>query len=120
RQTNGDQMAVYEFRCPEHGSFEIEAAIGAAPSTPSCSVCGGQARRVFSAPMLGRVGAAVQRAVDNAERSSEEPDVVTSLPAGGQRSAQPQYTRDPKHRRLPKPWTRPRGTELPMPDVVFP
>lgn len=96
-------MAAYEFTCDAHGRFEIEAAIGSAPSMQSCPGCGRQARRVFSAPMLGRVGSAVRSAAEHAERSSDEPDVVTSLPARDARSAQPQYTHDPAHQRLPRP-----------------
>lgn len=96
-------MAAYEFTCAEHGRFEIAAAIGSAPSTPSCPDCGEPARRVFSAPMLGRVDAATRSTLERAERSGHEPDVVSSPPPNRDRSAQPRYTHDPAHQRLPKP-----------------
>lgn len=96
-------MAAYEFTCAEHGTFEIAATIGSAPSAPSCPDCGEPGRRVFSSPMLGRVDAGLRTTLENAERSSDEPDVVTSPPPRRGRSAEPRYTRDPAHQRLPKP-----------------
>lgn len=95
-------MAMYEFTCEEHGGIELETAMGTAPPTLQCPDCGQQARRVFSAPMLGRLPRALTTAFESAERSGDEPDVVTSPPPRTQRAAQQQYTHDPMHRRLPK------------------
>lgn len=93
-------MAAYEFACDEHGTFEVEATIGSAPSTSLCPHCDSHARRVFSAPMVGRVGSTVRAAAEHAERSSDEPDVVTSPPP--RRPAAQQYTHDPADQRLPR------------------
>ncbi|MDA8369793.1 MAG: hypothetical protein M0026_07960 [Nocardiopsaceae bacterium] len=95
-------MAIYQFMCDEHGGIEREAVIGTAPPTLSCPDCGQQARRVFSAPMLSRLSRAMTTAFENAERSGDEPDVVTSVPSRTGRPAQQRYTHNPTHRRLPK------------------
>lgn len=96
-------MAVYQFTCDEHGAIELETAIGTAPQALECPDCGERARRVFSAPMLGRLPRATTTAVERAERTSDEPDVVTSIPPRTGRTAAQRYTHNPAHRRLPKP-----------------
>lgn len=95
-------MAIYQFRCHEHGRIELEAAMGTAPPTLPCPDCDRQARRVFSAPMLGRTPHVVATAFERSERSADQPDVVTSLPPRTGRADQQRYTHDPKHRRLPE------------------
>lgn len=95
-------MAIYQFMCDEHGGIELEAAMGTAPATLACPDCTCRARRVFSAPMLARTPRSVSTAHQNAERSADEPDVVTSLPPRTGRTVRQQYTHDPMHRRLPK------------------
>lgn len=96
-------MAIYQFRCDEHGGIELEAAMGTAPPTLSCPGCDRQARRVFSAPMLGRTPRAVATAFEGSQRSADQPDVVTSLPSSADPAHQQRCTHDPKHQRLPKP-----------------
>ncbi len=95
-------MATYQFACEEHGGIELEAAMGTAPQVLPCPDCGGRARRVFSAPMLGNLPRAVTTAFESAERSGDAPEVVTSVPPSMRRPAQ-RYTHDPAHRRLPRP-----------------
>lgn len=95
-------MATYQFKCDEHGGIETEVAIGTAPATLSCPHCGQQAHRVFCAPMLSRLSRTVTTAFESAERSGDEPDVVTSVPPHTGRPAQQRYTHNPTHRRLPK------------------
>ncbi|WP_193517323.1 FmdB family zinc ribbon protein [Nocardiopsis kunsanensis] len=95
-------MAIYQFMCEEHGGLELEAAMGTAPPTLSCPDCGRQARRVFSAPTLGRTPRAVATAFERAERSADEPNVVTSLPPRSGRARPQRYTHEPTHQRLPR------------------
>lgn len=95
-------MTVYQFSCAEHGALELEAAIGTAPQTLSCPDCGGQARRVFSAPMLGRFPRTVATAIEHAESSGDAPQVVHSVPHRTGTAAGQRYTHNPVHRRLPK------------------
>jgi putative FmdB family regulatory protein len=80
-------MAIYEFACENHGPFDVMLPLGTAPSSLACPTCGNGSARVFSAPML-RTGRAVAwtAALDHAQKSRHEPDVVTSLPRTSRRS----------------------------------
>jgi hypothetical protein len=42
-------------------------------------------------------------AIDNAERTSESPDVVTSIPSAGARRRTPMAPANPALQRLPRP-----------------
>lgn len=74
-------MALYEYRCEQDGVFEVTRALGTAPASVTCSVCGSEAQRILSLPMI-RSGSrtAWTAAMDHAQKSRYEPDVVTSLP----------------------------------------
>jgi putative FmdB family regulatory protein len=97
-------MPIYEYRCYEHGVFEITRPLSMATESAKCLVCGGEAKRVFSAPML-RSGSrtALLAAMDHAEKSRHEPDVVTSVPSTGARRRTPVLPLTPTLRRLPRP-----------------
>ncbi|MBK1616688.1 hypothetical protein CKO44_24930 [Rubrivivax gelatinosus] len=75
-------MALYEYLCSEHGPFDTHWPLGTAPAAAACPRCDAAARRVFSAPML-RTGRrqAWTAAVEHAEKSGHEPDVVSAPPA---------------------------------------
>ena len=73
-------MALYEYRCEQDGAFDMTRPIGTAPASTPCPVCGSVARRVFSKPMLMFVPREVIAAIDHAEKTRHEPDIVTSLP----------------------------------------
>jgi putative FmdB family regulatory protein len=96
-------MAVYEYRCDRDGAFELMRPLGAQPASSPCPVCRGEARRVFSTPMLRRAPRALVAAVDHAEKSRTEPEVVTSLPAAPRRRRTPVLPLTPTLRRLPRP-----------------
>ena len=96
-------MAIYEYRCDRHGAFELMRPLGAQPARTPCPVCNGEARRVFSTPMLTRAPRALVAAIDHAEKSRTEPDVVTSLPPSGRRRRTPVVPLTPTLRRLPRP-----------------
>ena len=97
-------MAIYEYRCDQDGVFEVTRPLGTAPESVSCSVCGSEARRVFSIPTI-RCGSrtVLFAAIDHAEKSRHEPDVVTSLPSTGARRRTPVLPLTPILRRLPRP-----------------
>ena len=97
-------MATYDYRCDQDGVFEVTRPLGTAPESVACSVCGGEARRVFSIPMV-RSGSrtALFAAIDHAEKSRYEPDVVTTLPSTGARRRTPVVPLTPALRRLPRP-----------------
>ena len=96
-------MALFEFRCAEDGAFEIRAPIGAPPTSAPCPGCGHEASRVYSKPMLMRAPRALVAAIDNAEKSAHEPEVVTSLPRLPRHQRTPVLPLTPKLRGLPRP-----------------
>jgi putative FmdB family regulatory protein len=96
-------MAIYEYRCDEDGVFEISRPLGAAPGSSACPVCLGEARRVFSKPMLSSAPRALVAAIDHAEKTRHEPDIVTSLPPTGARKRTAVLPLTPTLRRLPRP-----------------
>ncbi|MFM9959592.1 MAG: FmdB family zinc ribbon protein [Phycisphaerales bacterium] len=97
-------MAIYEYRCKQHGVFEITRPLGTAPASAPCSACGSEARRVISLPMVisGR-RSAWSAAIEHAEKSRYEPEVVTSVPASGARRRTPVLPLTPVLQRLPRP-----------------
>jgi len=94
-------MATYEYRCDEDGGFEVTRALGTAPESVPCPACRSEARRVFSPPMLTSTPRALGAAIDHAEKSRYEPEVVTSLPPSRKRT--PVLPLTPTLRRLPRP-----------------
>jgi putative FmdB family regulatory protein len=97
-------MAFYDYRCETDGVFEITRALGSAPATAACPACGAAARRVFATPMLATTAPkALVAALDHAEKTRHEPDVVTSLPRRPPHQRTPTLPLAPKLRRLPRP-----------------
>jgi putative FmdB family regulatory protein len=97
-------VAIYEYRCEQDGVFEVTRPLGTAAEAETCSVCGSQARRVISRPMvLCGSRPAWTAAIEHAEKSRHEPDVVTSLPSTGARRRTPVLPLTPTLRRLPRP-----------------
>jgi len=96
-------MAIYEYRCDQHGAFEVTRAIGTAPASIACPACERPARRVFSKPMLSSTPSALAAAIDHAQKTRDEPDLVTSLPPAGSRRRTPVLPLTPMLRRLPRP-----------------
>ncbi len=95
-------MAIYEYLCDQDGEFEVMRRLGTALETEPCPSCGKQARRVFSMPMLRSASrSGWNAAIDHAEKSRFEPEVVSSLPPSGARRPSVQMT--PALRSLPRP-----------------
>jgi putative FmdB family regulatory protein len=96
-------MVIYEYRCQQHGVFERMQPMGAASSIAPCPQCGGDAMRALSAPSVTRSSrAAWFGAVEHAEKSRHEPEVVSAVPSAGARRAR-QVQMTPALRRLPRP-----------------
>jgi len=94
-------MAVYVYRCAEHGPTEHPWPIGTAAAAVPCPACGAPAPRVYTAPRLS-LGSSTRRAlIDRTERTRDEPEVVSAPPPrrGGGAAAR----RNPALRRLPRP-----------------
>ena len=96
-------MTLYEYRCEQDGVFDVMRPMGAAPASVVCPDCHGESARVFSKPLLHTVPRALAGAMDRAERSRHEPEVVTSPP------------RRPMHRRTPMAPLTPKTSRLPRP-----
>jgi len=96
-------MAIYEYRCEQDGAFELTGPLGVPPEAAVCPACNGAARRVFSKPMLSFAPRALVAAIDQAEKSRYEPEVVTSLPPAHPRKRTPVLPLTPTLRRLPRP-----------------
>lgn len=97
------QLATYEYRCDIDGAFDVMRPFGTAPATVACTVCGRESQRVFSIPFLPSSATGVMAALDRAEKSRHEPDVVTSLPSAGPRRRAPAARMTPALQRLPRP-----------------
>lgn len=96
-------MAIYEYRCARHGVIELIRPIGTAPESVACTSCDAEARRVFSPPMLRRADREVVAAMDRAEKTRDEPEVVKSIPSQGARRPTRKATMTPARKRLPRP-----------------
>lgn len=99
----GQCMVAYEYRCNQHGLFDVSRPMGDAPTTASCIQCGEHAVRVYSVPMTGRTPAHISAVIDRAERSRDEPEVVTQLPPRRMRLRTPMAPVNPAIRKLPRP-----------------
>jgi putative FmdB family regulatory protein len=95
-------LATYLYRCSGDGDFEVRRPIGTAPEPVSCPACGGDAVRVYTAPMLSTASRAAVAAIDRAEKSRDQPDVVTTLPARPARR-RPAAPANPALQKLPRP-----------------
>ncbi len=96
-------MAIYEYRCEDHGRFERSAPISAAAVAAPCPVCGNESGRIVSAPMLRTTTrSAWMSAMSHAEKSRHEPEVVTSLPPSSTHRRRT-VSMTPALRALPRP-----------------
>ena len=97
-------MTTYEYRCDSDGVLiEVRFPLGTAPESVTCERCGGEARRVFSKPMVVSSRRDLVGMIDRAEKTRTDPDVVTSLPSAGARKATPVLPLTPTLKRLPRP-----------------
>jgi putative FmdB family regulatory protein len=94
-------VAIYEYRCRDHGSFERSLPMGTATRSSACPTCGGDANRVFSAPMTSRTPGPLAAMLAREEASRDHPEVVTSVPPRN-RPRRPAASPDVLAR-LPKP-----------------
>ncbi len=63
-------MAVYVYRCAEHGTVEESRPIGTAAAAVPCPACGSAAARIYTAPRLS-LGSATRRAGEHACRTGD-------------------------------------------------
>jgi putative FmdB family regulatory protein len=92
-------VPVYEFVCEDCGPFEQRRSFAEAGEPMACPSCGRKARRVYSMPNTKKMSAALSGAMDRAEKSAHEPEVI-QRPAGGQAASGKKFRHS--HGR---PWT---------------
>ena len=95
-------MAIFGYQCDQDGEFEVMRPIGTAPTTLPCPVCSSESKRVFSMPMLRSASnSGWNKAIERAERSRYEPEVINSPSPG--RAANRTVQMTPALRSLPRP-----------------
>jgi putative FmdB family regulatory protein len=75
-------VPIYEFLCENCGPFEERRSFEEAGNPAVCPGCKAAARRVYSMPNLKTMPAALSNAMNRAEKSAHEPEVVRQ-PTGG-------------------------------------
>jgi hypothetical protein len=97
-------MATYEYRCDRDGVFELTLPLGTAPQGAPCPICARESGRIISMPMV-RCGTrnAWTAAIERADRSRFEPEVVSSVPSAGARRRVRTVPLTPTLARLPRP-----------------
>ena len=94
-------MATFLYRCAADGILETSWPVGTAPSQVSCPTCTGDARRVYTPPLVSGGSSPAMALIDRTERTRDEPEVVSSPPPRG---GGPRRTAlNPAWQRLPKP-----------------
>lgn len=96
-------MAIYEYKCQEHGRADVEFPMGTAPASVTCDVCGAESQRAYSSPMVSNVDQRRMKTIDATKSTSDRPEVVTSIPSDGRRRKQPMAPPDPRLQKLPRP-----------------
>ena len=76
-------MPIYEFLCEDCGPFEERRSFEEAGEA-ACPECGAEARRVYTMPNTKRVPAGLSKAMDRAEKSAHEPEIVRRRIGGDQ------------------------------------
>jgi len=76
------RVAIYDFVCEDCGSFEQRRSFAESGAPAACPSCGREARRVYSMPNTRRMPGALSGAMNRAEKSAHEPEVI-QRPAGG-------------------------------------
>ena len=75
-------MPIYEFLCGECGPFEERRPFEEAENPAVCPECKSAARRVYHMPNLKTMPTSLSNAMNRAEKSTHEPEVVRQ-PEGG-------------------------------------
>jgi putative FmdB family regulatory protein len=85
-------MPIYDFACEGCGPFEQWRSFAEAGEPMMCPSCGEEVRRIYSMPNTRRMPAALSSAMNRAEKSAHEPEVirhpaVSALPGKKYRSS---------------------------------
>jgi putative FmdB family regulatory protein len=80
RSAWGVEMVTYEYRCVDCGVFEEHRPMGAATESATSPCCGGDAKRVFSPPMIHQLPGQLSAMLAREEKSRDVPEVVSQPP----------------------------------------
>jgi putative FmdB family regulatory protein len=94
-------MAIYAYKCPVCGPFDLHLPMGDADGSRPCPSCTREARRLISAPFLARTPAPMAAQLHREEASRDAPEVVNAVPPAARRRATPPT--NPKWASLPRP-----------------
>jgi hypothetical protein len=97
----GVPVAVYVYRCARHGITETSRPMGTAEAAIPCPECGAAASRIYTAPRISLGSPARRALIERAERTRDEPDVVSAPPPRPGRMAP--VASNPALQRLPRP-----------------
>ena len=75
-------MPNYDFVCEDCGPFEQQRPLAEASDPMACPSCGRESRRVYAMPNTRRMPAALSGAMDRADKSAHEPELVRRPIAG--------------------------------------
>jgi len=95
-------LVLYVFRCESGcGTTKQLYSMSSRPDVIECPSCNGAARRLISAPNIGRGG--VGMALQDATRATADRPAVVSSPSPGTRRQKQKVTTNPLHQKLPRP-----------------
>lgn len=93
-------MVLYTYRCESGcGTTQQMHPMHSCPLVVECPKCSGHAKKMMSAPHLGRTGAAMAL-LDATRATADHPRVVNAPPPTTRRQ---RTSVNPLHRRLPRP-----------------
>lgn len=101
-------MPIYDYRCAEHGTFELSRPMSESGGLGACPECGASSNRIITAPRLRTLGALTRSSMDRNEKSRHSPHVCGS--SCSHQTAKPrqsdQTSEKPKlvSYRGPRPW----------------
>jgi hypothetical protein len=95
-------VAIYQYRCPQDGDFEVARPVGTATTQVACARCGRDAVRVFTAPLVSRGPRSLMAAIDSTQRTRDQPEVVSVLPPRASRTRATTVSQNPALQRLPR------------------
>ncbi len=71
-------MPLYEYKCEDHGSFEIMLTLSERKGSIECPTCHSLSKRVFTMPSLRGMSPSLMEAHERNERSRQAPHVCGS------------------------------------------
>ena len=81
-------MPAYEFFCERCGPFELRRSFNEVHHAASCPTCQSNARRVYTPLGLVKTSVPLTRALDRAQKSAYEPEMIKRRSSTGENRTQ--------------------------------